>query len=75
MQASISSVTGGEASLNGYTVSFVPDETDTTVNATIILTVTNGHASADLTTEVLVDPVFDFTNHPSDGTLAGEVIT
>ena len=73
MQVAISSVNGGEASLNGYTVSFLPDETDTTVNATIILTVTNGHASADLTTEVLVDPVFSFTNTSLDGSLAGEV--
>ena len=75
MQVSIGSVTGGEATLDGNTVSFVPSDTDTTVLAEITIIVTNGHASADLTTEVLVDPVFDFTNHPSDGSLAGEVIT
>ena len=73
MSVQLVSCTGGTATLDGYEVTFVPSDTDSTVDAEIVITVTNGHATSELTTGVLVDPVFGFTNFPSDGALAGEV--
>lgn len=75
MSLELTSCTGGTATLDGYEVTFVPSDTDSTVDGSVTVTITNGHATTELTTEVLVDPVFDFTNLPSDGSLAEEVIT
>ena len=75
MSLELTSCTGGTATLDGYEVTFVPSDTDSTVDAEIVVTITNGHATSQLSTGVLIDPVFDFTNFPSDGSLAGEVIT
>ena len=69
MVLSVESCTGGEAVLDGNVIRFTPSSTDSTVTAVIVVHITNGHASTDVSTEVLVDPVLEFTADVTEGTL------